>query len=68
MPVNPETTMANEKTKRGLAADRARVAGGQKHEVAYVAEKTGSTAGAVRKAAKRAGPSRSKVEAAVKKS
>ena len=63
----PETTMANEKTPRGRAADRARVAGGQKHEVAYVAEKTGSSAGAVRKAAKRAGPSRTKVEAAVKK-
>jgi hypothetical protein len=59
--------MANEKTKRGVAQDRARVAGGQKHEVSYVAEKTGSTAGAVRKAAKRAGPSRTKVEEALKK-
>ena len=54
--------MAEEKTKRGRAADRARVAGGQKHEVSYVAEKTGASAGAVRKAAKRAGPSRTKVE------
>ena len=60
--------MAEEKTKRGRAADRARVAGGQKHEVSYVAEKTGSPAGAVRKAAKRAGPSRTKVEAELKKS
>ena len=60
--------MANETTKRGRAADRARVAGGQKHEVAYVAEKTGAAPEAVRKAAKRAGPSRAKVEAAVKKS
>ena len=60
--------MANEKTKRGVAADRARVAGGQKHEVAYVAQKTGASPADVRKAAKAAGPSRGKVEAAVKKS
>ena len=60
--------MANDKTQRGVAADRARVAGGQKHEVAYVVEKTGASPEAVRKASKRAGPSRAKVEAAAKKS
>ena len=58
--------MADDKTKRG-AADRARVAGGQAHEVAYVAKKLGTTPERVRKGAKRAGPSRAKVEAAVKK-
>ena len=30
-------------TNRGRAQDRARVAGGQKHEVAYESKKTGSS-------------------------
>lgn len=50
-------------TKRGRAQDRAKVAGGQAHEVAYEAAKTGSSAGAVRQAVKTAGNSRKKVEA-----
>ena len=50
-------------SKRGRAQDRARVAGGQKHEVAYEAKKTGNSPGEVRQAVKTAGNSRRKVEA-----
>jgi hypothetical protein len=53
--------------KRGLAQDRAKVAGGQKHEVSYEAEKTGSKPSEVRQAVKQAGNSRAKVEAELKK-
>jgi hypothetical protein len=53
--------------KRGLAQDRAKVAGGQKHEVSYEAEKTGAKPSEVRQAVKQAGNSRSKVEAELKK-
>ena len=42
--------------------DRARVAGGQDHEVRYEAEKTGESKDAVRKAVKEVGNSRRKVE------
>jgi len=49
------------KTTRGRAQDRARVAGGQKYEVAYEAKKTKKSAGAVRKAVKKVGNSRKKV-------
>jgi hypothetical protein len=49
------------KTKRGRAQDRARVAGGQRYEVAYVAKKSKKSAKAVKKAVKKAGPSRKKV-------
>jgi hypothetical protein len=49
------------KTTRGRVQDRARVAGGQKHEVAYEAKKTGKTASSVRKAVKKVGNSRKKV-------
>jgi hypothetical protein len=38
------------------------VAGGQKYEVAYEAKKTGRSASAVKKAAKKVGSSRKKVE------
>ena len=51
-----------EQSKRGRAQDRARVAAGQKHEVAYEAAKTGASPGAVRQAVKSAGNSRAKVE------
>ena len=50
-------------TNRGRAQDRAKVAGGQKHEVAYEANKTGSSPGEVKQAVKSAGNSRKKVEA-----
>ena len=54
--------MADEKSKRGVAQDRARVAGGQKHEVSYEAGKKGVSSAEVRDAARKAGPSRAKVE------
>ena len=47
-----------EQTKRGRAQDRAKVAGGQKHEVSYDAEKTGSSTSEVKEAVKVAGNSR----------
>jgi hypothetical protein len=47
--------------KRRRAQDRAKVAGGQKHEVAYEA-KTGSSQGEVKQAVKTAGNSRKMVE------
>ena len=56
-----------QQTARGRAQDRARVAGGQKHEVAYEAKKTGSSPGEVRQAVKTAGNSRKKVEAELAK-
>jgi hypothetical protein len=42
--------------------DRARVAGGQDHEVRYEAKKTKRSAGAVRKAVKKVGSSCKRVE------
>lgn len=51
---------------RGRAQDRARVAGGQKYEVAYEAEKTGNKPSAVRKAVKEVGNSRKKVSLALR--
>lgn len=60
-----EDVMADEKTKRGVTQDRARVAGGQDHEVAYEAGKKGVPASEVKAAVKKAGPSRGKVEAAI---
>lgn len=42
--------------------DRARVAGGQDHEVQYEANKTGASKSAVKNAVKSAGNSRSAVE------
>ena len=52
----------NEHTTRGRAQDRAKVAGGQKHETAYESKKTGATQGEVRQAVKDVGNSRKKVE------
>ena len=52
-------------TNRGRAQDRARVAGGQRHEVAYESKRTGSSPSEVRQAVKTAGNSRKKVEAAL---
>jgi hypothetical protein len=53
---------AKKKTTRGREQDRARVAGGQKHEVGYEAKKTGRSASAVKKTVKKVGNSRKKVE------
>jgi hypothetical protein len=56
--------MANTKkqTGRGRKQDRARVAGGQDYEVRYEAKKTRRSAGNVKKAVKKVGNSREKVE------
>ena len=50
------------KTARGRKQDRAKVAGGQKHEVGYESKKTGRSASAVKKAVKKVGTSRKRVE------
>lgn len=50
------------RTARGRKQDRARVAGGQKYEVAYEAQKTECSASAVKKAVKKVGTGRKKVE------
>jgi uncharacterized protein DUF3606 len=50
------------KTKRGRAQDRRLVAAGQDYEVRYEGKKTGKTKKAVRRAVKRVGSSRQKVE------
>lgn len=49
-------------TTQGRSQDRAKVAGGQDHEVKYEAAKTGATKSDVRDAVKSAGNSRTKVE------
>jgi hypothetical protein len=56
--------MAKAKTQssRGRKQDRARVAGGQDYEVHYTAKKTKRSAGAVKKAVKKVGSSRKRVE------
>jgi hypothetical protein len=54
--------MPNNATNRGRAQDRAKVAGGQDHEVRYEAGKTGASKGEVREAVKNVGNSRKKVE------
>ena len=50
------------KTARGRKQDRARVAGGQAYEVQYEAKKTGKSAPAVKKAVKKVGNARKRVE------
>ena len=54
--------MPNNQTTRGRNQDRAKVAGGQEHEVRYEAKKTGASADEVRQAVKSQGNSRAKVE------
>jgi hypothetical protein len=54
--------MAKKKSSRGRKQDRARVAGGQDYEVRYTAKKTKKSAGAVKKAVKKVGSSRKRVE------
>ena len=53
---------ARKKTSRGRQQDRARVAGGQDYEVRYEAKKTRKSAPAVKKAVKKVGNSRKRVE------
>ena len=53
---------AKKQTARGRKQDRARVAGGQNYEVNYEAKKTRRSAGAVKKAVKKVGNSRKRVE------
>jgi len=50
------------KTARGRKQDRARVVGGQDYEVRYEAKKTGKSAPAVKKAVKKVGNARNRVE------
>ena len=50
-------------TTRGRAQDRARVAGGQEHEVRYEAKKEGVSKEAVKKSVKKVGNSRDQVGA-----
>lgn len=49
-------------SSRGRAQDRAKVAGGQDHEVRYESGKTGASASDVKRAVKSAGNSRKAVE------
>ena len=58
----PRWQKAAKKTARGRKQDRAKVAGGQKYEVSYEAKKTGRSASAVKKAVKKVGNGRKKVE------
>jgi hypothetical protein len=53
---------AKKQTSRGRKQDRARVAGKQSHEVSYESKKTGRSATAVKKAVKKVGNSRKRVE------
>ena len=58
----PAKTTPAKKTTRGRKQDRAKVASGQDYEVSYEAKKSGRSASAVKKAVKKVGNSRSKVE------
>jgi hypothetical protein len=50
------------RTSRGRKQDRARVAGGQDYETRYEAKKTGKSRATVKKAVKKVGNSRKRVE------
>ncbi|MBV8923446.1 DUF3606 domain-containing protein [Bradyrhizobium sp.] len=56
---------AKKKTSRGRNQDRARVAGGQDYEVRYEAKKKNRSKAAVKKAVKKVGTSRKRVERAL---
>ncbi len=58
--------MADNKSKTGKA-DRNKIAGGEKYEVAYAAKKAGVKPAAVKKAIAKVGNLRAKVEAELKK-
>ena len=53
---------AKKQSSRGRKQDRARVAGGQDHEVRYEAKKTSKSKADVKKAVKKVGSSRKRVE------
>jgi hypothetical protein len=53
---------AKKQSARGRKQDRARVAGGQDYEVGYEAKKTARSRPAVKKAVKKVGNSRKRVE------
>jgi hypothetical protein len=53
---------AKKQTSRGRKQDRARIASGQDYEVRYEAKKTGKSTSAVKKAVKKVGNSRKRVE------
>jgi hypothetical protein len=53
---------AKKQTSRGRKQDRARVAGGQDYEVRYEAKKTGKSKAALKKAVKKVGNTRERVE------
>jgi hypothetical protein len=57
-----QATKAKKKTSRGSKQDRARVAGGQDYEVRNEAKKTKKSAPAVKKAVKKVGSSRNRIE------
>jgi Protein of unknown function (DUF3606) len=57
---------AKKQTARGRKQDRARVAGGQDYEVRYESKKTRKSASAVKKAIKKVGSSRKRVEKSLK--
>ena len=57
-----EAIMSGNETSRGRSQNRARVAGGQDHEVRYEAQKIGTSKEEVKDAVKSAGNSRKKVE------
>ena len=54
--------MAKTQSSRGRKQDRARVPGGQDYEVRYQAKKSGKSRAAVKKAVKKVGNSRKRVE------
>jgi len=54
--------MPNTQSSRGRAQDRAKVAGGQDHEVRYEAKKEGVSKAEVKKTVEEVGNSRRKVE------
>jgi len=58
---------AAKRSTRGRKQDRARVAGGQTYEVGYEAKESRRSAGAAKKAVKKVGNSRKKVERALKR-
>jgi hypothetical protein len=53
---------AKKQSSRGRKQDQARVAGGQDYEVRYTAKKTKRSAGTVKRAVKKVGTSRKRVE------
>jgi hypothetical protein len=57
-----EERMAAKHSSRGRKQDRARVASGQDYEIRYESKKTGRARAAVKKAVRKVGNSRRKVE------